>query len=400
MAEVDLVYLDHAATSPLRPEVGDAMADVRAELLGNPTGSHRASRRARLLLDTARSDVAELVGSEPGQIIITSGGTESANLAVFGALGVSAQRLSSEARQKVLCLAIEHASVLEPCRAATGQLRDQPKGPGPPRSLSLIPVDSNGLIDLEAMDGLLDTSVALVAVQLANNEVGTVQPVAEVVERVRTLSPHAVVVADAVQAAPYLDLGHHADTADFVVLSAHKLGGPVGTGALISRTKGGLQPQLYGGGQERDRRSGTQDVVGAVGLARALRLAVDEQVSATKRVGALSEQLMDGLLAAVPHSVRTVNRATSTLPGHCHLRVSGIEQEELLVALDDEGVCASAGASCASGALEQSHVLAAMGLDRAQAGSSIRFSLGWSTGEADVNRAITATARAVARLRS
>ncbi len=400
MAEVNLVYLDHAATSPLRPEVANAMAEVRGELLGNPTGSHRASRRARLLLDTARAEVAEHVGSEPGQVIITSGGTESANLAVFGALGVSAQRLSSEARQKVLCLAIEHASVLEPCRAASGQLQDQPDRNGPPRALSLIPVDADGVVDLDALDDLLDPAVALVAVQLANNEVGTVQPVAEVVDRVRTLSPHAVVVADAVQAAPYLDLGLHAGTADLVVLSAHKLGGPVGTGALISRTHAGLRPQLFGGGQERDRRSGTQDVVGAVGLACALRLAVDEQASATKRVGDLSKQLMDGLLAAVPHSVRTVSRATATLPGHCHLRFAGIEQEELLVALDDEGVCASAGASCASGALEQSHVLAAMGLDRAEASSSIRFSLGWSTGEADVSRAIAATARAVARLRS
>jgi cysteine desulfurase len=384
----DLTYLDHAATTPLRPEVAHAMADVLAEPLGNPTGSHPPAQRARRLLEEARDEVAAFMGFEPSEIIFTSGGTESANLAVFGSLAI-ARRSRGTDHPLVLYSAVEHPAVIESCRAAALEGVKSRE----------IEVDGSGRVDLAALDAHLGDGPFLVAVMLANNETGVLQPVTDVAALVHERCPGAAVFSDAVQAASFVDLTSAAAGADLVGLSAHKVGGPVGTGVLAVRESWPLGPHHYGGGQERERRSGTQDVVGAVGLATALRLAAAERSAQAIRIGLLRDRLRDGLLASVDIAHRTVPVDTVTLPGHVHLCLDGIEREELLVALGQRGVCASGGSSCASGALQASHVLAAMGVPETLARGAIRFSLGSGTTDADVDRALDIVPDVVASLR-
>jgi cysteine desulfurase len=379
-------YLDHAATTPLRPEVAAAMADARAEKLGNPTGSHPPAQRARRLLEEARDEVAAFLGRDPAEIVFASGGTEAANLAVLGTLGAALHR-GEEA--VVLASAVEHPAVYESCRAAAGDGAE----------VHEIPVDPSGVLDLDALAGALSSHCTLVAVMAANNETGVVQPVADVVEAVRRRTADAVVFSDAVQAAAFLDLAELTTGADLVGISAHKLGGPVGVGALAVAPSVTLEARQHGGGQERERRSGTQDVVGAVGLAVALRLAAAERAAAVVSVAALRDRLAEGLLASVRGAHRTVPPGAPVLPGHLHLCLAGIEREELLVALGARGVCASGGSSCASGALEPSRVLAAMGLPAELAAGAVRFTLGRDTTDADIDRALEVVPEVVATLR-
>jgi cysteine desulfurase len=235
----------------------------------------------------------------------------------------------------------------------------------------------------------------------ANNETGVIQPVADVVASVRRRAPDAVVFTDAVQAAPYMDVAEVTAGADMVGVSAHKIGGPVGVGALAVGPRVALVPRQHGGGQERERRSGTQDVAGAVGMATAMQLVAKERTAAAARVAALRDRLGNGLLAAVPWAQRTVpaDGGVGVLPGHLHLCFGGVEREELLVALGAEGVCVSGGSSCASGALEPSHVLAAMGVEPGLAAGAVRFSLGYETSEADVDRALAVVPAVADRLR-
>ncbi len=379
-------YLDHGATTPLRPEVAAAMAEVRAGPLGNPTGSHPPAQRARRLLEEARDGVAAFLGRHPGEIVFTSGGTEAANLAVLGT--VDAARCE-RGEAVLLCSVVEHPAVLESARAAERVGVDT----------RALPVDGAGLLDLDALAKSLSSRTTLVAVMTANNETGVLQPLGDVVDEVRRRAPQAYVFTDAVQAAPYLDLAKVAAGADLVSLSAHKVGGPVGAGALAVRPQVALAARQHGGGQERERRSGTQDVAGAVGLATALRLVAAERAEAADRVAALRDRLGDGLVATVPGVHRTVPAGTAVLPGHLHLCVPGVEREELLVALGQEGVCVSGGSSCASGALEPSHVLAAMGVAPELAAGALRFTLGHGTTEADVDRALGIVVGVVAALR-
>jgi cysteine desulfurase len=363
------------------------MADVRSQPLGNPTGSHRPAQRARRLLEESRDEVAGLLGRSPGDIVFTSGGTESANLAVFGTLAAAVRRGRSPS---VLSSAVEHPAVRESCRAAA-------------RSDAVtwreLPVDPRGLVELDALAEQLDGTTALVAVMLANNETGVVQPVARVVAMVRERSDSALVLTDAVQAASYLSLAEAASGADLVALSAHKMGGPVGVGALALDSSTEPVAHQHGGGQERGRRSGTQDVAGAVGLATALRLAAEERHDAVRRVGALRDRLASGLMESIAGAHRTVSADVATLPGHLHLCFAGIEREELLVALSERGVCASGGSSCASGALEPSHVLAAMGLPEDLARGALRFTLGHDTTGAEIAHALAVVPGVVATLR-
>ena len=379
-------YLDYAATAPLRPEVAAAMAEVLSTPLGNPTGSHPPAQRARRLLEEAREGVAAFLGRDPGEVVFTSGGTESANLAV---LGVAETTLREHGEAVVLCSAVEHPAVRESARAAAQTGVD----------LRELPVDERGVLDAEALARTLSSRTTLVAVMTANNETGVIEPVAEVAEAVRRRAPQAHVFTDAVQAAPFLDLAEVTAGADLVSVSAHKVGGPVGTGALGVSPAVKLLARQHGGGQERERRSGTQDVAGAVGLATALRLAAAERDTSTTRVAALRDRLRDGLLAVTEGAHRTVPAGVPVLPGHLHLCVPGVEREELLVALGAEGVCASGGSSCASGALEPSHVLAAMGVAPGLAAGAVRFTLGYGTTDADVDRALAVVPAVVAALR-
>jgi len=384
-------YLDHGATTPLRPEVARAMADARSQPLGNPTGSHRPAQRARRLLEESRDEVAGLLGRSPGDVVFTSGGTESANLAVFGTLSAA---LHQGRTPTVVSSAVEHPAVRESCRAAAQSS---------PVTWREVPVDRCGVVELDALAEQLELELrgatTLVAVMLANNETGVVQPLARVAATVRERSDTARLFTDAVQAAPYLSLADAASGADLVALSAHKVGGPVGVGALAIDPSTELVAHHYGGGQERERRSGTQDVVGAVGLATALRLAAAERDDAARRVGALRDRLAVGLVEAIAGAHRTVPAEVATLPGHLHLCLAGIEREELLVALSERGVCASGGSSCASGALEPSHVLAAMGVPDSLARGAVRFTLGHDTTGADIDRALAVVPGVVAALR-
>jgi cysteine desulfurase len=264
--------------------------------------------------------------------------------------------------------------------------------------LDEVGVSSDGVIDLDALADVLRPDTALVSVMTANNEVGTVQPVGALCQLVRRSSPRAVIHTDAVQAAPYLDLPSTLADCDLVSVSAHKLGGPKGVGALVVRSPNRVVPMMRGGGQEHERRSGTHDVAGVVGFATALRIAVATREDEARRVAGLRDRLAESLSSAIGGATEGAPRSI-VLPGHCHMRFAGVEQEELLMLLDRDGVYASAGSACASGAIEPSHVLLAMGVAPGDAQQAVRFSLGYTTTTSEVDRAVAVVSAAVAQLR-
>ncbi len=370
-----VTYLDHAATTPMRPEAVQAMLPFLSERYGNPSAAHRAGREARRALDDARETMAEVLGAAPGEVVFTSGGTEADNQAVTGVL---ARRGGT-----AVCSAVEHHAVLHPVEAAGGRV---------------VPVDADGIVDLDALADALDPDVSVVSVMLANNETGVVQPLADVAAVVAEHAPQALLHTDAVQAYLWLDAAELAAPAHLVSVSAHKFGGPKGTGALVVRGDAPVAPLLLGGGQERERRSGTQNVAGAVAMAAAARVGHDGRKQLVDRIGEQRDRLADALLGAVDGAVESGRRAAK-VAGSCHLCFEGLDSEALLFLLDDAGICASAASSCASGAADPSHVLAAMGYPRALASGSLRLSLGWPTTPADVDAAIDVVPPAVARLR-
>lgn len=381
-------YFDHAATSPMRTEALAAVLDHLAGPDGNPSGGHYESRLARRALEDARDRIAGLLGADSSEVVFTSGGTEADNLAVVGAW----EALSDTVRASpgvLVCSAIEHHAVLHACRALavrTGaELREVRPG-------------KDGVIDPERLAEACTDEVGFVSVMAVNNEIGTVQPLASLAEVVGRRSPRAVLHTDAVQAVPWMDVATVAAPADLVTVSAHKFGGPKGIGALVVRNGTGLRAQLHGGGQERERRSGTPDVAGAVGMAAALAATDDGRQLDAARIAALRDRLADGLLRAVPGVTETGVRE-DRVPGILHLRFAGVEGEALVVLLDEDGVAVSAGAACSSGAVEPSHVLEALGLGPEDARSGIRFSFGASTTDDEVDRALAVVPGAVARLR-
>jgi cysteine desulfurase len=379
-------YLDHASTTPMRPEAVEAMLPFLHEQFGNPSGSHEESRRARRAIDDAREQIADLLGADFGEVVFTSGGTESDNLAIAGGCELAVSRSGPGV---VVCSAIEHHAVLGPCRAfaaTTGA------------ALREIPADKDGIVDLTALGESLGPEVSLVSVMTVNNEIGTIQPVADVAAIVRDRAPDAVFHTDAVQAVPWLDVAKACASADLVSLSAHKFGGPKGVGVLLVRDPAGVSAQMLGGGQERERRSGTHNVAGIVGCAVALAATTADRRERVERTSALRDRLAGRLLSSVPGATETGER-TSTVAGITHLRFAGVDGETLVMLLDEFGVAASAGAACSSGAVAASHVLEAMGLSRAEATSGVRFSLGTTTTSADVDRALVAVPAAVGRLR-
>lgn len=371
------VYLDHAATTPVRTEVVEAMLPWLRGGFANPSGAHRAARRARRAIDDARDQLATALGCEPGEVVFTSGGTESDNLAVQGLL--------DGAGGVAVCCAVEHPAVLQVVEAAGGRV---------------VGVDAAGRVDLDRMAGALDDEVTVVSVMTANNEVGTVQPVAEVVEIVRDLAPRALVHTDAVQAAGWLDLREVMAQVDLLSLSAHKLGGPQGVGALVVRTRGSLAARQVGGGQERGVRSGTHNTAGIVGTGCAVERSAERRARDATRIGELADRLRGGLVEGVPGLVDTNAAAgVQRLPSIVHVCVPGVDSEALLFLLEREGLYASAASSCASGAQQSSHVLAAMDVDPALARGALRLSLGHSTTGDDIDRALELIPAAVASLR-
>jgi cysteine desulfurase len=368
-------YLDHAASTPMRPEAIDAMRPFLSDRFANPSGAHAAARDARRAVDEARDVVAGALGCQPGDVVFTSGGTEADNHAVLGAVrhhgGVA------------VATAVEHHAVLHPVEHLGGRL---------------VPVDVQGGVDLDALADALDDSVTLVSVMLANNEVGTVQPFGAAADVVRDRAPRAILHTDAVQGFPWLDAAVVAAPADCISISAHKFGGPKGVGALVVRGGTTLEPLLLGGGQERDRRSGTHNVAGIVAMAAAVEATVTERAATVGRVGALRDRLVDGLIAALPDVHETVPRSAK-VAGSAHVCIDGVESEALLFLLERGGVYASVASSCASGAMEPSHVLAAMGVAKERAGGALRLSLGYASTAADVDRALEVIPDAVRRLR-
>ncbi|MCO8129472.1 cysteine desulfurase [Acidimicrobiia bacterium EGI L10123] len=385
-----MAYLDHAATTPVRPEARDAMLPWLGDRTGNPSGAHRLARDARRAIDDARDTFAEVTGFDPGDIVFTAGGTEADNLAVLGVLDAVDRPGATAA-----CPASEHHAVLEAVEHRHGRI---------------VRVRADGRVDLDHLAELLDDTVAVVSVMAVNNETGVIADLHAVLDLVVDLAPGAVVHTDAVQALTWLDLPAATTSpsgrrVDLLSLSAHKFGGPQGVGVLAVRAGTPLQPRLLGGGQERGRRSGTQNVAGIVGAAAAARTATDTRAETVDRLGALRDRLADGLHDAIDGLVETAvdpvtrDRA-GKIAGSCHVCIPGIEAEALLVLLEDRDVFASAASSCASGAQDPSHVLAAMGVPRDVAAGSLRLSLGWSSTDADVDAALDAVPAAVERLRS
>lgn len=377
----ELVYLDHAATTPMRTEAIAAMMPYLADNFANPSGSHRFSRQARQVLDEARDVVAAAIGCKPGEVVFTGGGSESDNAAILGAV----RRHGGVA----VCSASEHHAVLHCVEHVGGRV---------------VPVDQYGAIDLVALQETLTVAaeqdpagVSVVAVMAVNNEVGTITDLAAASKVIRRYAPRAIVHTDAVQAACWLDVRNLWPHVDTMALSAHKFGGPKGVGVLIVREGVVLEPLVMGGGQERDRRSGTHNTAGIVAAAEALRLTDIERERDVERIGRLRDRLVSGL-NTIGGLRRTVPDELS-VPGVVHICLADVESEALLYLLDEANVCASAASACASGAMEPSHVLAAMDVDPQWSRGALRLSLGHTTTEANIDRAVEVLTIAVGRLR-
>ncbi len=357
-------------------------------VVGNPSGAHRASREARRAVEDARDEVAAFVGASPGGVIFTAGGTESCHLAVAG---VVRHHRRYHATTSLVVSRVEHHAVLDAARAVARDFSDV--------SLRYVEVDADGVVDLASLSGVLAPDVALVSVMTANNETGVLQPLDGVRAALEAANTgEAVLHTDAVAAAPWLALPVATAAADLVSLCAHKLGGPVNAGALVMRREVGLDPVVPGGGQERGYRGGTVDVAAVVGLAAATRATSRERQVANERVTQLQRRLA-GSLAQLP-GCRITAPTAGRVAGVVHVTFDDVEGEELLYLLDQNGVYASAGASCSSGATEFSHVLEAMGMDSLRARRSLRLSMGPRTTPEDVEAVIGIVAAAVARLRA
>ena len=376
------VYLDHAASTPVRPEAIEAMLPFLAEHPGNPSGAHAASRATKNALEEARETVAAAFGVEPRNIVFTGGGSEGDNLAVKGAAWAARARRPD--LDRVVTTGIEHKAVLGACA------RLEREGFGVAR----IAATSAGTVDLDALASALDERTAVVSVMLVNNETGIRQPLDAVATLVRDRAPNAVLHTDAVQAPQWLDLRVAARTADCVAISGHKFGGPKGVGALVVRDGVALTPLIEGGGHERDLRAGTQNVAGIVAFATALRITDARRGDERARITALRDRLAVGI-GATPNG-DTAQRVEGIL----HCAFEGVEAETLLVALDQQGVYAASGSACTSGAIDPSHVLLAMGMPRERALSSVRFSLGYASTDADIDEALRVVPEVVAKLRA
>ncbi|MHB8325090.1 MAG: cysteine desulfurase family protein [Candidatus Dormibacteria bacterium] len=375
-----MTYLDNAATTPPRPEVTQAMLAALAEGFGNPSSSHQVGRAARSLVDRARDQLSEVLHCRAREIVFTGGGSEADNLALRGV----ARR---QRGRHLIVSAVEHEAVLETARDLAGAGFE----------LTVLPVDSRGLVAPDDLARALRDDTILVSVMLANNEVGTIQPIAELVEVTRRHST-AYFHTDATQALGKLPLDVGGLGVDLLTVSAHKAYGPKGSGALYVRQGTSLDPLITGGGQERNRRSGTENVPGIVGLGAAAELAEGERETEAPRQGELARQLTSRILAEIPGAVATGAPPPDRLPNFATIAFPGVEGELLLMRLDRLGVCASAGSACASGSLSPSHVLLAMGLSPTLAGAHLRLTLGRQTTQADVDRAAQAVVDSVRAL--
>jgi cysteine desulfurase len=383
------VYLDHAATTLMLPEAVDAMTEELAQL-GNPSSLHNAGRRARRVVEESREQIAAAFGARPSEVVFTSGGTEADNLAVKGLFW--ARRAAEPARRLVVTAAIEHHAVLD----CVGWLHDHEGA-----EVRWPALDASGTISPQALREVLErdaSGVALVSIMWGNNEVGTVQPVAELaaVAREYRIPFHS----DAVQAAAQLPVSLADSDATALTVTAHKLGGPVGAGALLLARGTDVVPVLHGGGQERDVRSGTLDAPAIRAFAVAVEITTAGLSDEAKRLAELRDDLIAQVLAAVPDAI--LNGAPpgpGRLPGNAHFSFPGCEGDALLMLLDAKGIACSTGSACTAGVAQPSHVLLAMGADEARARGSLRFSLGRSSTQGDVDALGSVIGEAVERAR-
>jgi cysteine desulfurase len=377
-----MIYLDHAATTPMRPEVWEAMAPFASTSFGNPSGVHGVSRAAKNALEEAREKIAGLIGAQPLEIVFTSGGTESDNLAIKGAV------FSSTPRQGLVTSAIEHEAVLETA--------DFLKRLGMP--VTIVGVDSEARAHPDEIAAAVNDDTAVVSVMMVNNETGTVQDLGEISELVKTKSPEALIHTDAVQAFGCEDIDVGTLGIDLLTISAHKFGGPKGAGILYVRDGIALEPVLHGGGQELGRRSGTHDVASAVGMATAVESSLSDRERFETEISAIRDRLESRLMAdAGEVMINTPKKGRSS--HHLNVRFPGVRNETLLMLLDQNGVAASAGSACQSGAATVSHVLEAMGLTPDEARESVRFSFGWTSTASEADEAASIVSGIVGRLR-
>jgi cysteine desulfurase len=373
-------YLDHAASTPMRAEAIEAMTPYLDHMYANPSGSHRFAREARKALDEARDLVAATLGCKPGEVVFTSSGTEGDNHAILGAV----RRLGGIA----VCPAAEHHAVLHCVEHVNGVV---------------VRVNNVGTVDLDDLQRVLEEAteeqpITVVSVMAVNNEVGSITPMRDVARIVRKYAPNAILHTDAVQAACWVDLREITPLVDALSLSAHKFGGPKGVGVMVIKTGKNLEPLIFGGGQERDRRSGTHNVSGIIATAKALEVTDKTRAEESVRVTKLRDRLVDEIRAQVDGVLETVPRE-HRVPGVAHICFSGLENEALLFLLDQADVYASAASACASGAMEPSHVLEAMGVERSWSNGALRLSLGHTTTDAEIDLAVSAIVSAVNQLR-
>lgn len=376
--ETRQVYMDHGATSPIREEALEAMLPYLKERYGNPSSIHSLGREVRHAVDEARETAAQSLGAEPAEIIFTSGGTEANNLALRGTA-----RLHGKGH--IITSGIEHHAVLDVCKDLEKQ----------GFRVTFLPVDKNGLVDPLEVEAAIAEDTTLISVMMANNEVGTIQPIKELggIARRRDVLLHT----DAVQAAGQIPVNVRDLDVDFLTLSAHKFNGPKGTGILFLRKGVSLSPISHGGGQERKLRPGTENVAGIIGTAKALELAVCEQPEKAGQLTRLRDLLIEGLLNM--EEVRLNGHPSRRLPGNVNVSFKYIEGESLLLSLDLKGISASSGSACTSGSLDPSHVLIAMGFDHETAHGSLRLTLGLGNTEEDVSYLLKELPPIVDRLR-
>ena len=378
----DTVYLDHAASTPMYARAVAAMTEQMTRI-GNPSSLHASGRAARRVVEESREKIAQALNARPGEVVFTSGGTESDNLALKGLFW--ARQSADPRRTRILSTAIEHHAVLDPLHWLAEEEGAE---------VELLPVDELGRLKVDALREAVERdpgSVALVSVMWANNEVGTLQPIAEVVQIAHA---HDIPVhTDAVQAVGQVPVDFAGSGVDALTLTAHKVGGPYGVGALVVRRELELTPLLHGGGQERDVRSGTIDGPAIAGFAAAVEIAVKFQPEHAIRVSALRDNLVRRVLEEIPGAVVNGDPVSSVehrLPGNAHLKFPGCEGDSLLMLLDARGIECSTGSACSAGVPQASHVLLAMGCDDESARSSLRFSLGHTSSQADVDALVEA----------
>ncbi|HEV8634117.1 MAG TPA: cysteine desulfurase family protein [Chloroflexota bacterium] len=379
------VYLDHAATTPVAPDVLEAMLPYLRDEYGNPSSIYALARGARRALDQARDAVAEVLGGRAGEIVFTSGGTESVNLAVKGVAWANRARGTH-----LVTTRVEHLAVINACEYLEkhGGFR-----------VTYVDVDRFGRVDPEAVLAAVTPETTLVSVQLANNEVGTLQPVQEIAERLRGAGHRAVLHTDACQAAGALSIDVDGLGVDMLSLSAHKFYGPKGAGALYARRGTLYHPQAHGGSNERGRRAGAENVAGIVGLATALRMAYADLDANNAYVGELRDRLVEGVLGRTT-GVHPTGHPTERLPSFASFVFERIEGESLLLGLDARGVFASSGAACTSGTLDPSHVMTAIGLPADLAHGSLRLTTGLTNTPEQITYAVDQLAQVVDKLRA